>query len=299
MTSAQRPARARYMEDTATITKKTMDTESFEPGDDGEEDFDLLLSQAMEALPVPDVEAENLDDIPEAVPLRKPPVLAPLPSNSGTPRSVRRVSVLPTRRNVTNDPEVLPERNGGRRPMDVSRFQTFDAHRAGDFRVEPLERTPGERRHRGDTVVAPKFLDGELPRSVERGIRYPNPVSVRVAAVFLLVMRLFMLASMISLPLIAFLAPERMPEYAWIPATFVLSSLVFFLSARRCRCRVCSCHLFFVKRCFKNRNAHRLKFLGYAGSAALHVLLFRWMRCMYCGTSIRMRVPKGDEHLYP
>jgi hypothetical protein len=285
------------MADTATILEKTMETERFDPETGEEEDFDGLLARALEALPVPEAPVEeNLDDIPEAVPVRKPPVLAPLPSNTGTPRGVRRVSALPTKRNAAA--EVVPERSSEKQPIDVSRFQTFDAHRNGEFRVEPLERVPGERRQRGN-APAPKFLDGELPRSVERGIRYPNPGLVRFAAVFLLVTRLFMVASMIALPLIAFLAPELMPKYAWIPATFLGAGLIFLLSARRCRCRVCSCHLFFVKRCFKNRNAHRLKFLGYAGSAALHVLLFRWMRCMYCGTAIRMRIPKGDEHLYP
>ncbi len=299
------------MADTATISKNTMASESFESGPEGErrerEDFDSLLARAVEALPLPEAETapkeatggegDNLDDIPEAIPVRKPPVLAPLPSVSAAPRNVRRASVLPVRRNIPS--EVVPEGGVDKRPIDVSRFQTFDAHRKGEYRVEPLERVPGERRKRGASAAAPKFLDGELPRSVERGIRYPNPGTVRFAALALLVTRLFMLASLIALPLIAFLAPEQMPKYAWIPATFVLAGMLFLLSARRCRCRVCSCHLFFVKRCFKNRNAHRLKFLGYAGSAALHVLLFRWMRCMYCGTAIRMRVPKGEEHLYP
>lgn len=285
------------MADTATLIDRTMETERSEGETDSDDrDFDDLLRIAVEALPIPEEDGgEDLDDIPEAVPVRKPPVLASLPS--AVPKSVRRVGVLPVKREPSAT-EPLPERAAGRRPIDTSRFVRFDDHRNGQYRVEPLERIPGERRERG-TASAPKFMDGELPRSVERGIRHPNPGLLRLTALLLLVTRLFMAATIIALPVVAIAAPELMPSIAWIPATFFLVGLVFLLCARRCRCRVCSCHLFFVKRCFKNRNAHKLRFFGYAGSAALHLLFFRWMRCMYCGTAIRLRIPKGEEHLYP
>jgi len=286
------------MADTATLNDRTMETERFETETDKEreESFDGLMRIAVEAIPLPEEDGgENFDDIPEAIPVRNPPVLASLPTS--TPKAVRRIGMLPTRRDPSAT-EPLPERSAGRRPINTSRFMSFDDHRNGHYRVEPLERVPGERRKKGYSA-APKFMDGELPRSVERGIRHPYPGLLRFTALLLLVTRLFMAATLIALPVIAVVAPEMMPKLAWIPATFFLVGLVFLLCARHCRCRVCSCHLFFVKRCFKNRNAHRLMFFGYAGSAALHLLLFRWMRCMYCGTAIRIRIPKGEENLYP
>jgi hypothetical protein len=57
----------------------------------------------------------------------------------------------------------------------------------------------------------------------------------------------------------------------------------------RSRCRICSCNLFYSKNCLKNRKAHHIPGIGYVASLSLHLLIFGWFRCMYCGTAIRLR----------
>jgi hypothetical protein len=80
-----------------------------------------------------------------------------------------------------------------------------------------------------------------------------------------------------------------------LPVALVVFGLMFVISGNRTRCRICSCHMFYNRRCFKHQKAHRLFGLGHGGSAALHGLLFKWMRCMYCGTAIRLRPAKENS----
>jgi hypothetical protein len=281
--------------------------------DELEPGLQALLDSAIEALPIRITESRaypmhtvshgdiSFQDIPEAVPLQdipagvKPQVairadLAPLPNKQERTES-RRVGALPQKRSISvEDTLQTPEEI---KPLDVSRFVKMDEFRDGKFRVEPLQRIPGQ--NIAPPTPRPKFMDGELPRSVERGLTHPQPLLIRTTAVLLMICQLLLLATIIVGPIKAIEGREAFIQVAWIPITFFAVGLVYLLMARKCRCRVCSCHFFFVKRCFKHRNAHKLRFLGYAGSAALHVILFRWMRCMYCGTAIRMRVPPGED----
>lgn len=272
------------------------DIEELDPG------YKALLDSAVEALPIQITESRaypmhgstNTDDIPEAVPLESIPAgvkkTAPLASTGrSVSPGVRRVNALPQKRQLLVDEPVETPL-----PIDTSKFGRMDEFREGKFKVEPLERVPGERVESAP-VPRPKFMDGELPRSVERGLKHPQPNVVRITAVLLLLTKLLLLATIIICPIAAIAGREKFIAIAWIPISLFGIGLLFLIFARKCRCRVCSCHFFFVKRCFKHRSAHRIRILGFAGSAALHVLLFRWMRCMYCGTAIRMRIPKGEE----
>jgi hypothetical protein len=39
----------------------------------------------------------------------------------------------------------------------------------------------------------------------------------------------------------------------------------------------------------KNRKAHHIPVLGYVFAVAVHIVLFRWFRCTYCGTPVRLK----------
>ena len=82
---------------------------------------------------------------------------------------------------------------------------------------------------------------------------------------------------------------------------FIPFGLGFLIVASKARCRVCSCPLFYVRLCRKHQAAHYVPLVGIACSTALHLLFFKWMRCMYCGTAIRLRhrnpqVPAASGH---
>ena len=180
-----------------------------------------------------------------------------------------------------------------RKPLDKSRIADFDTYERGGTTVKPLEKAPGVESRQ--VLEKPKFLDGELPRRVERGVQYPLPGRVMFTSVMLLFFKLSLFATIVGLSVALIFSQESLFHVLWLPAALIFFGILFMIGAHRTRCRICSCHMFYNRRCFKHQKAHRLFGLGHAGSAALHAILFKWLRCMYCGTAIRLRPAKADS----
>jgi hypothetical protein len=241
-------------------------------------------------------EAVPLDDIPEGIPLdnpSKPRATKMADRQVRTPgnRPIRPKHAPQNRSSETSLEEEVMEKI----PIDKSKFVSFEKYEKGEIAVKPLEKLPGVESRQVQRLERPKFLDGELSRRVERGVQYPLPGRVLFTSVVLLLFKLSLLLTVVGLTAIALLAPENMAHVLWLPASLVFFGILFVASANRTRCRICSCHMFYNRRCFKHQKAHRLFGLGHAGSAALHAILFKWLRCMYCGTAIRLRPPKPDS----
>ena len=243
----------------------------------------------------------DLSEIPEAVPLQDIP--------EGIPAEpVRKTMQQPRMRTPGNQPvrpkslpknlipeTPEPEAPVEKQPIDKSRFASFDNYENGETAVKPLEKAPGVESRQVQRIERPKFLDGELSRTIERGVQYPQPGRLIWTSIILLVFKVTLLLNIVALPLVAIFAKDAMHYALLLPAALVLTGIMFTMSAHRTRCRICSCHMFYNRRCFKHQKAHRLFGLGHGGSAALHALLFKWLRCMYCGTAIRLRPPKADS----
>ena len=255
--------------------------------------------------PAEQAAAVDLDSIPEAVPLDDIPEGIPLDNNpkpSATKMADRQV-LTPGTRPIR--PKHAPQNHSPEKtqtetvvekvPIDKSKFASFERYEKGEIAVKPLEKLPGVESRQVQRLEKPKFLDGELSRRVERGVQYPLPGRVLFTSVVLLLFKLSLLLTVVGLTAVALLAPENMAYALWLPASLVFFGILFVSSANRTRCRICSCHMFYNRRCFKHQKAHRLFGFGYAGSAALHAILFKWLRCMYCGTAIRLRQPKPDS----
>jgi hypothetical protein len=249
-------------------------------------------------------EAIPLDSIPEGIPLDEPPNTARQPQATPQSRPAGDRTVLtpgnrPIQPNLTpknrvttaGNPQVAPVE---KQPLDRSKFVSFDQYEKGEIPIKPLEKLPGVD-SRQIRLEKPKFLDGELPRRIERGVQYPLPGRILFTSVVLLLCRLSLVLTMVGLTLVLVFEPEYLGYALWLPASLAFFGITFVLSANRTRCRICSCHMFYNRRCFKHQKAHRLFGFGYASSAALHALIFRWLRCMYCGTAIRLRQPKLDS----
>ena len=86
-----------------------------------------------------------------------------------------------------------------------------------------------------------------------------------------------------------YLEAEYKKEFAILFGATLLFGFIYLFVAVDARCRVCSCHLFYSRRCLKHVKAHRI--LGGFPMLAqtIHILLFHWFRCMYCGTAIRLK----------
>ena len=241
-------------------------------------------------------EAVPLDDIPEGIPIAPS---APRIQTTMEKPAVRtpgnrpiRPKHAPVNRVATVEDEVAPPEKP---PIDKSKFADFERYEKGEIAVKPLEKLPGVESRQVQRLERPKFLDGELSRRVERGVQYPLPGRVLFTSFMLLLFKLTLVATIIGLTLVAIFAEEELAYALWLPGTLVVVGIIFVVSANRTRCRICSCHMFYNRRCFKHQKAHYIFALGHGGSAALHALLFKWLRCMYCGTAIRLRPPRPDS----
>ncbi len=250
-------------------------------------------------------EAVVVDTIQEAMPVEKVPVakqrreIIPSrrrnnpPAPGKTPKPIRRIGQLPETRTVQDDIPV-PAPN---QPTDIEpeKFHSMNEHKEGNFRVPPLVRDPKLVRTAPSNTETSKFLDGELPRHIERGVTYPHPVLLVFTSFVLVMTKMLLYVCAIAIPLVTFLNPDNLASYWWLPALLLSFGAVFLISANKTRCKVCTCHLFFKRNCHTHNKAHRVPLLGQPTSAALHLLLFKWLRCMYCGTAIRIRKPTADE----
>ena len=77
-------------------------------------------------------------------------------------------------------------------------------------------------------------------------------------------------------------------EEIYVLGVFPLALLIYLGFAIKPRCRLCGQRLFAPRQCHKHPRAHR-SILGYLFAVALHVVVFRWFRCMLCGTKQRLK----------
>ncbi len=261
--------------------------------DDGR--FLKWLGRAKEAAPSPpggqgDGRGGDVSDIPEAIVVSHKGRQA-----AGGSQKMRTIGgdlpqpKVPEPRRVT---EVETRAEDLPSALDTSRITSMEDYNEGRTKVAPLKRTVVRDGDRG--LETPKFFDGKLPRSVERGVLHPQPGRLVWTAVMLLCAKLLTIAVVITLPILAIIdGRELIPKAMPLLVAFVVVGFLFISSANRARCRVCSCHFFYVRHCHKHKSSHKIPLVGRASTAALHLLLFKWMRCMYCGTAIRLRGSSG------
>lgn len=261
------------------------------------------LPVPVETIPVAEVivkrEKIELDDIPEAVVQERPPLPQ---SNAYVAPSLRaQQEAAGTIPRGPDSPAPLvrsPEFGAGlpvgavARSVDPKRFTTFEEYQTGRTRVEPLKRFPDDAPPE-IVEAAPKRIEAErkLSRFTRRGVVHPRPYLLVFGAVVSLLWRVCMLFAAIALPWFLIKVPnpaDHAGTVGMISGVMLVVGLMQFWVLGRARCRICSCHLFFSRRCVKNRKAHHIPLVGYTGSLALHLLLFQWFRCMYCGTAIRL-----------
>lgn len=191
----------------------------------------------------------------------------------------------------------LSETNGTRVGIDSSRFKTinFPVNESNGGKIPAL--TNGEdlvSLIRGPRTETNEGRNPESRRYI-RGVLHSHAVSLSVGALVTLIMAFMLPASMISAGLL--LASREMPEkFGWVPEwllafpvclpVFGLAYLIWGVSGR---CRICRQNLFVPRMCLKNPKVHHIPGLGHIIPLALHVLLFKWFRCSYCGTAVRVK----------
>jgi hypothetical protein len=157
-------------------------------------------------------------------------------------------------------------------------------------KVEPLERNKAFDLRK---MATPEINRGRKmhSRAYIRGVLHPQPIRVKLGA-FLsaLTIGLLPLSLMAGGAILFFKDDHELVIWsAAVPVASVILGLMYLIFARPVKCRVCGQPLFAAKSCRRNPQGHRIPFLGYILPTSFQLLIFHWFRCMYCGTSIRLK----------
>ncbi len=168
--------------------------------------------------------------------------------------------------------------NGSLRPVSVKAEN-------GNDRVA-LIRGPREETNKGRDPKSRFYI---------RGVLHSHPVSLASGAFFTLAMVVLLPLGVAATTLL--LLSDIMPEhFGWAPKSLLafpfsvpLFGLGYLFWGLPGSCRICSQKLFVPKICLKNAKAHQLPLMGHIIPLCIHILLFRWFRCTYCGTPVRLK----------
>ena len=116
-----------------------------------------------------------------------------------------------------------------------------------------------------------------------------------LAAFVTLILAVMLPLALISAALL-FVSRELPAYFSWVPSWLLVfpvalpvSGIIYLIWGMHGSCRICGQKLFVPKMCMKSPKAHYRPWLGYIVSVSLHLLLFKWFRCTYCGTPVRLK----------
>lgn len=151
--------------------------------------------------------------------------------------------------------------------------------------VEPLQ-SKKERDVRTRTSAGLNEGKKEYSRSFIRGVLYPNPMKLRIAS---LVAILFFLSILTGIGGAIMILLTQKIWWAAAPAATIVLGLLYLMVASKIKCRVCGQPFYMPKGCRKHIKAHHIPLIGYIFPTSLQMLIFHWFRCIYCGTSVRLK----------
>ncbi len=192
---------------------------------------------------------------------------------------------------------VMAETGQSRMEIDTSKVKSTDvmsgpSSRSSTTRKEAtndrvaLIRGPREETNKGRDPKSRRYI---------RGVLHSHPVSLAVGAVVTLILAVLLPVAIVSAGLL--LLSDLMPAvFHWVPKwllafpvslpVFGILYLIFGIGGS---CRICGQKQFVPRVCLKNSKAHHVWGLGYIIPVCLHMLLFDWFRCTYCGTPVRLK----------
>lgn len=248
----------------------------------------------------------DLDDIPEAI--TTPAGAAWMPPAL---RAAQSATADPGGNSSARTQAAAPDNTW--RKVDPARFATIEEYNEGRISVQPLSReslaasvvqdTEGEEEDEDDSP-APRRTQRirskgeELSRWVRRGVVHPRPVHTWLGALVSLLWRVALVSGIAGFLYFIFEVDNQSAYKTEVIAGFAVLVVLGCMQLHfvgRSRCRICSCNLFYSKNCLKNRKAHHIPGMGYVASLSLHLLIFGWFRCMYCGTAVRLKSSADKE----
>lgn len=255
-----------------------------------------MLAAAPFAIPLPAKflieQGLSVDDVPSGILLNRY-------SGDLDIRVQDRLSALKMGRSLepTNSIVKIGEFNPNRREIDVSRIKPIEVLAGAAVRPTAVVQTANSDRVALIRGPKPETNEGRNPESrfFIRGVMHSHPFSTAIGAVATLLLFLTLPIGIVSAALLL-LSQELPKQFEWVPAWLLVFPLalpifgiMYLFWGLGGSCRVCGQKIFVPKMCLKNSKAHRLTGLGHIVPVCLHMLLFKWFRCTYCGTPIRLK----------
>lgn len=201
-------------------------------------------------------------------------------------------------------PPVVPGNNvmmadvgATRREIDVSRIKSTDVLAGGV--VKPVTAKLQTDNDRVSLIRGPR-LETNAGRDPEsrffiRGVMHSHPRSMAAGAWITLLLIALLPVGIISSALL--LLSRELPEhFGWVPVWLLVLpcilpvlGVLYLVWGVQGSCRICGQKLFVPKVCLKNSKAHYLPGLGHIIPTCFHMLVFKWFRCTYCGTPVRLK----------
>ncbi len=179
--------------------------------------------------------------------------------------------------------------------IDTSRIKSIDVLSGPKPRTATSEvmndrvaliRTPRVETNKGRDPSSRRYI---------RGVLHSHPVSLSMGAIFTLLLMVFLPVGIVSAGLL--LLSREVPEhFGWVPEWLLAFPVVlpvlgicYLIWSLNGTCRICGQRQFVPRACLKNTKAHHIRGLGHIVPVCLHILLFKWFRCTYCGTPVRLK----------
>jgi hypothetical protein len=191
----------------------------------------------------------------------------------------------------------LADVSGTRREIDVSRIKSTDVLAGGIEKPATTKLDVDNDRValiRGPRVETNKGRDPQS-RFYIRGVMHSHPISMATGAVATLVLAAMLPIAIIS-SILLLLSSELPEKFGWVPEWLLVLPLclpvlgvIYLVWGLSGSCRICGQKQFFPRMCLKNSKAHHFPGLGYILPVCFHMLVFKWFRCTYCGTPVRLK----------
>jgi len=126
----------------------------------------------------------------------------------------------------------------------------------------------------------------EHSRSYIRGVLHPQPFRVYLGAFIAIITITLLPLSFVAMVMIV------MKQSIWwlaVPGAAIIFGILYAMFATYPRCRICGQPIFVPKRCRRHVKAHHIPLVGYILPTGLQLIFFKWFRCIFCGTSVRLK----------
>lgn len=172
-------------------------------------------------------------------------------------------------------------------PLDKSRILSMEEYQQEGSKVaqpaEPkqnnLTRTTKKETNEGVNPESKFFIKGVLHQDIPK---------FKIGSYAFLFFNLLILIIFAVTPL-AVIDKENYWWCIFAPGLMLPAIFIYFTMCQKASCPICTQKQYALKRCLKHKNAHRWPIFGYMLPTCLHALFFKWFRCIFCGTSVRIK----------